>query len=398
MPDISVSYRIAVLSRQFPELHGIIKALRRFFFVTVPQKWFGVLRVFVPESWERIGPPKGSFSIFNAMRFENRPVRIALTDQGAPVVREDSLMPHSGMHHHVAQPWPVFWSRHKNARLVSTSLALLDEKKRLCRESAYNDPWFKEDPAWNYALLPPARSLRGNWTSVVSRWAPANEVPLYSHWILDALPRLAMMSEFPPDTGILVPFKLAGYQKETLSLMGLLDRIRYTPETHVVVENYYFSSPTAMVSCYNPYGAQFLRSALMPKADKTYKGPKRFLIARRGKSRGIKNQEEVHDFFKSLGWEIIDTEKLTFAQELTLFAEAEAYAGILGSGFTNALWSSPGCKALTFVANSWADGWYEWICQAAGVEYYSQKFPDDHAMMATVDIPAIKQMLKKAGL
>jgi capsular polysaccharide biosynthesis protein len=233
---------------------------------------------------------------------------------------------------------------------------------------------------------------------VVSRWTPNTGVPTFSHWILDALPRLALLKEFPSDTKILVPAALADYQKETLKLLGLLDRVRYTPERHLVVENYYFSAPTAMISTYNPYGVNWLRSAFLPKADKSYRGPKRFIIQRKGKARGMKNEAEVNGFFRKLGWEIIDTEKLTFAQEVQLFANAEAFAGVLGSGFTNGVWSPPGCKIITFVADSWVDSWVEWICTVNELDYHWQIFPSDHEMMMTVDLAEVKKLLANAGL
>src|SRR5687768_18096160 len=72
------------------------------------------------------------------------------------------------------------------------------------------------------------------------------------------------------------------------------------------------------------------RSTLFPyttlfrsKADKNYSGPKRFIIQRKGKSRGIKNEEEFNRFFEKRGWAILDTEKLTFAQEIKLFRSEE---------------------------------------------------------------------------
>jgi capsular polysaccharide biosynthesis protein len=300
---------------------------------------------------------------------------------------------------HASQPWPVFWSHHRNARLVASTLALLDERKRLCREAVYGDICVADDPAWRYATLPEPVALAGNWTSLVSRWCPNDRVPTFSHWLNDALPRLALLSEFPADTGILVPKALAGYQKESLRLLGLLDRVRYTPERHVVVENYWFSSPTAMISTYNPYGVNYLRSAFLPLADKSYRGPKRFVIQRKGKTRGIKNEAEVNALFQQLGWEIINTEDLTFAQEIELFSKAEAIAGILGSGFTNAIWSQSGCKVITFVADKWRDGWVEWICDVNRLEYHWKFFPSDDAeMMSTIDMGELKQLLKEAGL
>ena len=356
-------------------------------------------RVLAPAGSLRFGPPRGSFSVYQSLLFENRrPGRIVLSDQGAPEITPPSLLAISNLNQHTCQPWPVFWSRHQNARLVSRSLALLDEKKRLCREAVYGDICLEDDPAWRYWSLPRPVTLAGNWTSVVSRWTPNTGVPTFSHWVLDALPRLALLKEFPADTKILVPSALAGYQKETLKLLGLLDRVRHTPEPHVIVENYYFSAPTAMISTYSPYGVNWLRSAFLPLADKSYHGPKRFIIQRKGKVRGIKNEAAVNELFRQLGWSIIDTETLTFAQEIELFANAEAFAGVLGSGFTNGIWSPPGCKVITFVADNWVDSWVEWICAVNKLDYHWQIFPSDHEMMMTVDLDELKKLLAKAGL
>lgn len=319
-----------------------------------------------------------------------------MTNQGAPKTTQDSLQIISNLHQHECQPWPIFWSQHKNARLVSSSLALLDERKRICRESVYEFA-MPDDPAWNYLALQKEIYLKGNWTSLISRWCPNNGVPTFTHWILDALPRLAMLKEFPADTKILVPCKLAGYQRETLKLLGLPDRVRHTPEKHLLVENYFFASPTAMIDCYNPFGVKFLREQFLPLADKNYSGPKKFLIHRSNKSRGIVNETEVYEFFRARGWEIIDTEKLTFAQEIKLFNDAEAVSGIFGSGFTNAMWCRPGCKLLPFVADSWLDGYVEWIAQVVGAEFHFRIFPSDHEMRAQVDLKMAEKMLQAAG-
>jgi capsular polysaccharide biosynthesis protein len=303
------------------------------------------------------------------------------------------------LHSHAWQPWPVFWSHHKHARLVASSLAFMDDRKQICREAVYGDICVKDDPAWNYFLLPKPLWLEGNWTSLVSRWTPNDVVPPFTHWILDALPRLAMLSEFPSDTRILVPGRLAGYQKETLALLGLTERCRHTPERHIVVENYYFASPTAMIDCYNPFGVNFLRSQFLPKADPLYVGPKKFVIRRSSKARrGIQNEEEFHKFFTDLGWGILDTEKLTFAQEIKLFNEAEAIAGVFGSGFTNAVWCKKGCKLLPFVPDNWLDGYVEWIASTLGLEFHYRIFPSDHAMRARIDLATVKEMLRAARL
>ncbi len=399
MPDATFYNNLRMRARVYPALHRPLKAVRRFVAEKIPAVFFDLLRTLSPESALRFGPPKNSFSIYQSLQFENRrPSRILLTDQSAPRAAKDSLLVRSNCLQHVCQPWPVFWSEHKNARLISSSLALLDEHKRLCRESVYGDFGLQDDPAWRYACLPKPVLLSGNWTSLVSRWCPNDGVPTFTHWILDALPRLAMLKEFPPNTKILVPSKLAGYQKETLKLLGLLERIRHAPEKHLLVENYFFASPTAMIDCHNPFGVNFLREQFLPLMDKNYSGPKKFLIHRSNKSRGIINEAEVYDFFRGRGWEIIDTEKLTFAQEIKLFNDAEAISGVFGSGFTNAIWCQPGCKLLPFVADCWLDGYVEWIAQVVGAEFYFRIFPSDYAMRANVNLETVKEMLHTAGL
>jgi capsular polysaccharide biosynthesis protein len=396
MPDITLSYRAAVFFRRYPAIHRPLKWLRRRAFPVCANRLTDVVR-FCTASLSRFGPPAGTFAIRDRIQRGELEGEIILETQGAPVLPERSIVIRSNLNQHGEQPWPILWSRHKEARLIGSTLALVDEQKRMAVESAYRH-YYPDNPGYYQLLLPRSVRLPGCWTSLVSRWNPNTGVAPFSHWIMDALPRLALLKKFPADTGILVPSALAGYQKESLKLLGLLDRVRYSPEQHLIVEDYYFSSPTTMIACYNPYGVNWLRSAFLPLADKTYHGPKRFIIQRKGKTRGIKNEPEVNDFFRGLGWEIIDTEKLTFAQEIQLFAHAEAFAGVLGSGFTNAIWSSPGCQVITFVADSWMDGWVEWICEVNKLGYHWETFPADHETMVTVSLDAIRKLLREAGL
>lgn len=397
MADVDWSYKLRIGLKRFPPLHRPARWLNRVAWAAIKRTGIDLTRWFSPAS-PQWGPPKGTFAILPDLRAGKITGRVVLEDQGQPKLAPDSLLVACKLNQHGEQPWPVLWSRHSEARLTGPSLALMNERKQLASESLYGPGFLKDDPSYNTLRLPPALRLEGSWTSLASRWTPNSGVPTFSHWILDALPRLAVLDEFPPDTRILVPAALAGYQKESLKLLGLLDRVRYTPEQHLVVENYYFSSPTTMVSCHNPYGVGFLRRAFLPKADMAYAGAKKIFIQRKGKNRGIQNDAEVTDYFRRLGWAIIDTEKLTFAQEIKLFSEAEAVAGILGSGFTNCLWSPPGCKVITFVAGNWLDGWVEWICDVNRLDYHYAIFPADHALMARVDLPTVKKLLAAAGL
>lgn len=351
----------------------------------------------------RHGPPFRFFSVYQALRcgwpkFEGR---IVLEDQGSPKVSPDSLLALGHTQQHTDQPWPIFWSRHAGAHLVSPSLALVTPQKELAIESVYGRRFFHGDPAVRYLKLPPPVTLAGNWTSLVSRWVPVrDQVPNHSHWLLDALPRLALLKEFPADTRIIVPPKLAAYQRESLAMLGLAgDRLRPSPETHLEVENYYLSAPPSMIACYSPYAVRFLRENFLPKADTSYHGPKRFFITRRNVARNTGNVAELESFFADIGWGVIDLCDLTFAQEIQLFAEAEAVCGVFGSGLSNVIFSRPDCAVVAMGHDYWTDGVLDWIVQVVGIQKYSfHVYPTDACRRWQVDLDVMKQQLQSVGL
>jgi hypothetical protein len=351
----------------------------------------------------RNGPPIRLFSAYQTLRCgcPRLEGRIVLEDQKWPVVCEGIPLAAGSTEQHTDQPWPVLWSRHPGAHLVSSSLALVTPKKELCLESIYGYRHFRGDPAGCYFRLPEPVFLEGNWTSIVSRWVPngSGYIPNHSHWLLDALPRLALLNEFPADTRIVVPGKLAAYQWESLALLGLSkDRLRPSPEIHLQVENYYFSSPTAMIACYNPYAVRFLREKMLDQRDRSYSGPKRFFI-RRSKARDIGNGSEVERFFEQLGWAIIDPSQLTFVQEMQLFYEAEAVCGLGGSALNNTIFSRPECAVVMIGHDYWMDGVLDWIIQTVGIKKYNcHVYPSNGCRQFDVDIGTLERQLQSVGL
>jgi hypothetical protein len=349
----------------------------------------------------RNGPPFRLFSVYQALRcgYPKIEGRIVLEDQGYPVVREGSLLAHGTNQQHTEQPFPIFWSRHHNINLVSSSLATVTANKELCLESAYGYRNYRGDPACRYFRLPEPVILKENWTSIVSRWVPNDSVPNHSHWLLDALPRLALLPEFPADTKVIVPGKLAAYQHESLAMLGLTDnRIRFSPEKHFQVENYYFSSPPSMIVCHSPYAVRFLRDFFLKKADPDYHGPRRFYISRANAPRNVENNMELERFFLELGWGVMDLSQLTFAQEIRLFAEAEAVCGIFGSGLTNTLFCRPDCAVVMMAHDYWTDGVLDWIIQAVGIKKYScQVYPANECRRFGVNLEMLKQQLDAVG-
>jgi capsular polysaccharide biosynthesis protein len=183
-------------------------------------------------------------------------------------------------------------------------------------------------------------------------------------------------------------------QLETLKLLGVADRCRPVTEPHLQVENYYFSSFTTMLQGYNPYGIDFLRRTFLPKKAAAYAGPKKFFIQRLGLSREPLNRVEIETLFTDCGWTIVDVMQLTFAEQVKLFAEAEAIAGMFGSGFTNCVFCPPGCEVMAIMPTDFGlDGYVEWIAQVVGFHWQAIIVPGSYNYRYSVDPAPVKQWL-----
>lgn len=379
------SIRLALIFwlRRFPGPYRILRRVQR----GVVNFVIGSLRRLVPVRFHW-GPPKGFISEYELLQKGKLPGRVLFASQIVPAIEPDSLRKVCGLGQGGYQPWPAFWTHHREARLVGKTLVLLDEQKRLSLEGAFG-PSAISDPAYRSIFLPRAKRLNGNWTSVTSRWGDG-----YYHWLMDALPRLALLPEIPADTRIIVPARLASFQRDTLQWLGLENRIRPTEEKHLLVENYYFSSPTSMTGCYSPFAVQFLRRAFLQRADMSYDSPRRFYLQRVTRFRSFLNEQEVLEYFRKRGWGIVDTEQLPLCRQIRLFAEAEMICAPHGAGLTNLLWCRPDCKVLELCASTYLNGVFEGIAQCVGVKHRYLIFKADETYRARVDLKAVERALE----
>lgn len=167
-----------------------------------------------------------------------------------------------------------------------------------------------------------------------------------------------------------------------------------TDATALRVENFYFSSPSAMTGCWNPHAVDFLRRSFLshgsPHSDTL---PKRFYIIRDGYTRGVVNEMEVRELFTSRGWALIAPEKLSIPDQIALFRDAEAIAGLHGSAFTNLLWCLPGTSVLELVPENFMAGAFEWLARINGLSHRFLVCPVDRAGNAGVDLAELGKHL-----
>lgn len=376
MSEISLISKAYELGRRFRPVHAAMRAWKKH----VPGWIANFFRV-LGRGTVRMGAARGFFSGANPAPGSGE---LILPGQQVPPPPKGSLREKAWQGDRY-QPWPVFWSRYRNARLVSPSHALLNNEKRLMVESVWGEAFARTDPAYNYCLLPPATRLEGPWTNVTGRWMRTG----YYHWLMDSLPRLALLGKFPAETRILIPANIYPSCVESLELLGIAGRCRPAPEKHFLIDDYYFSATTAMTGCDSPYAIRWLRDTLLPYADPAGPVHEKLYITRRGKTRGIVNEQEVIDFFAARGWTIAHLEDLTLVKQMWLFSRVRFVCGLHGAAFTNLLWSSPGCRALELFPSNFINGCYEAIAAYTGVRHSHLISPGAHDYTITVDMKTL---------
>jgi hypothetical protein len=370
---------------RFPAFQQVFRRTRQ----RISHLTLNIIRRAIPAAVP-CGPPRRPFSTYECVKGGQLPGQIVLREQPRADPARTVLRRTAGLGQEKHVPWPVFWSEHRDAHLVGSTLGLINERKELAIESAWGAICLNDDPAYRQVRWPAATRLNGPWTSVVARWCAG-----FHHWVFDALPRLALLHEFPRDTGVIVPAELKPFQMESLHMLGLAGRYRPTRERHLHVERYFFSAPTGMTGHFNPYAVEMLRRMFLPHADTTLQVPSRVYIQRVGASRGIVNEPEVIALLESRGYVPMDMERMTFAQQIQVFARAKKICALHGAALTNLVWCAPGTKVIELLSSTFLNGVYEGIAEAAQLDYEHLICPGDIWYRAVVDLDALAEKLSR---
>jgi len=359
-----------------------------------------IARGLLPSS-RFFGPAKGFYSGVDSIRRGEHRGEIIFDSQTCPDFPPDSLVKISGLEQDRNQPWPLFWMEIPDAYLSGRSLVPRNAEGQLLAEATFSQVGDSSDPAYNHFALGRREFISGNATSIVSRWggdAWGNRRfggAGYWHWLFDSISRLSLMEQFPSDTKVITP-PLTPWMRWFLDQQGLGNRLIETESAALQVENFYFSSPSSMTGCWNPYAVDFLRRTFLPYGSPPSDSmPKRFYIIREGYTRGIANEQEVKKYFKSQGWALVAPEKLTIPDQIALFRDAEAIAGLHGSAFTNLVWCSPRTLVIEFVSDHLMSGAFEWLARVNNLHHRYLICAADLAADTLVDVGLLGTMLSQ---
>ena len=228
----------------------------------------------------------------------------------------------------------------------------------------------------------------------------------YGHWLVDDLPRIAMVLENAmrrEDPGM-IPSNIYTFASPTKPEMGkvikeslewliekyyfIYDRIKDSilrdglkdklTKCNIFIlnsaENYRFTNislitPTSLHPILHNAKAINAINSISQQLKKNSQSPKKIFIARRKTgNRRIKNQREVRKLVAQQGYKKIYCEDLNFIEQANLFAGATHVIGTMGASMCNLIFSSSKIKPVFLTPVSWKEPFYASLCNSLGME------------------------------
>jgi capsular polysaccharide biosynthesis protein len=195
----------------------------------------------------------------------------------------------------------------------------------------------------------PKRTVRrsGNYYAVLGLG-----VNHYYHWTHDLIMGMRGVEHLlPADTQLLVPATMKPFQTETLELLGLdgLPRVHFPAEACWELENLYVVTPRMKTNLDSREPYLWFRNAAMHRFGVPEGEPTRRLYLSRAHDGHWRttNEPEVEALLQEHGFETVTPARLSFREQIELFAQAEVIVGT-GAGLFNMVFSPPGTKILQF--------------------------------------------------
>lgn len=232
----------------------------------------------------------------------------------------------------------------------------------------------------------------------------------YFHWLYDVLPRLGMLRilNIPFQTLIMNPNPYGTFVEETLTMFGIAESsVIRTGDDRQIQADLLVAPSLMMNSHYPPWATSTLRKFMLPGRDTTLRAPGRIFISRsKASSRRITNENEVIRCLEPYGFVPVCLEDWTVAQQIQLFASAEAIVSPHGAGLSNLAFCMKGTVVVEIFHRRHVVPTYWMISNHSKLDYYMMYGQADETLQdrfsgfadLSVDLDLLKQTLGLTGL
>lgn len=221
------------------------------------------------------------------------------------------------------------------------------------------------------SLTRPGRRLHraehrsGRYMALLNRWSEN-----HGHWLGDTLPRAALLPlEEDRDTPVIVPPTLTSGQRESLAMIGLEpERLVPFDHPHMQVDELVLPSFAGQPGFAASWAMRWLRDRLAPPEvlDR-----RRFWVSRAAMTRGrVANEDAVLDLLADYGFESLQPEYHSFAEQMRLFGAAEVIMGPHGSGLMNIVAARDATVIDLQSERWWGNGFLYSLSDALDLDYW----------------------------
>jgi capsular polysaccharide biosynthesis protein len=199
-------------------------------------------------------------------------------------------------------------------------------------------------PIFSQLRPPKSQRLTARTAIAVTPEAPAN----YYHWIIDLLPRLALIKSATGSVDsfaqILVNGSRASYEQASMNALGVPgDKIRYVDANdRFQIENATIPSMDHFSKTIAPWKIKFLRALRESNPARSRISSKRIYISRRRAAvRRVLNEKDFERILRDAGFVLIEIESLSWPEQVALFSNAEVVLAPHGAALVNAAFCEP---------------------------------------------------------
>jgi len=272
----------------------------------------------------------------------------------------------------------------RNGRLLTdclNSIAVINERNKLVSGASWQ--WgglesgiLKDEENAVFAAQFSARPKPYTET-VFSLWTGGGGDGNLFHWLFDALPRLHLLQlsglRDQPDL-FAVPWLKFPFQRQSLSLLGLSDDrfIESRSVPHVKAKKILATDhPRGNTSLVPAWICKFLRQTFLALLPPPPVKTRRIYLSRNDSlsSRRIVNEPDLVRRLSHEGFTSVTATDFSFAEQASLFHNAEIIVSPHGAGLSNLVFCRPGTRVIEIFSSAWWLPMFEAISSHLNLAY-----------------------------
>jgi hypothetical protein len=253
-------------------------------------------------------------------------------------------------------------------------------------------PFVIQSTPW-HPYLPYPERRKSFQTQTMSNGQGYIRLPVwtYYHQVVENLPCYLYLRRLFPDALTLVPESGSEIARGILLDLGIPF---VTHKKQVKVNKLYLVGQGRDSGFPHPKDVEVLRETILPLA-RAWESPRIVYVSRVSSSRSFSNEVELIQKLNGVpGVEVVELEKLSFLEQVGLFANASMIIGPHGAGLTNQLWMPPGSDVIEFADMDYLNAVFENLAAVLG-HHHHVIFQEGRAPYKSVNVELVMEIISR---